>query len=398
MLRKLLYFVIIGFILFSCDKEEVINQKNATRTVLAYILAENSLNDFSKGDINEMMEGMKAVDNADNMIVYVDDNSTPRLIKLEKDKEGKVNQKIIWNYKEQNSVDSNVMEEVFSRTFTTFPADSYGLIFWSHGEGWLPYPTRAPRSFGQDGGENGAMMNIITLAKVINRSLQYIQPVSRFEFIMFDACFMQSVEVMYELRHFADYFIGSPIEIPGPGAPYQYVMKPMFADPCDVQGMTKAYYEYYASIECLNEWGDDRGNSLGVAISLVKSSELEELARKTALLLPIYADKLKDFNPSPVQAFDMRSKKAYYDLGDFMKNLVSADEYLEWISQLQKAVPYAATTDRCFSEFINNTFPMNSYSGISTYIPRSISSYSYWNEYYRKYQWYQDAGWEQAGW
>lgn len=34
------------------------------------------------------------------------------------------------------------------------------------------------------------------------------------KFILFDSCNMQSVEVAYELRDCAEYFIGSPTEIP----------------------------------------------------------------------------------------------------------------------------------------------------------------------------------------
>ena len=40
---------------------------------------------------------------------------------------------------------------------------------------------------------------------------------------------MQSVEVVYQLRNRADYFIGSPTEIPGPGAPYEVVVPALFA-------------------------------------------------------------------------------------------------------------------------------------------------------------------------
>ena len=41
---------------------------------------------------------------------------------------------------------------------------------------------------------------------------------------------MQSVEVAYELRDCSEYFIGSPTEIPGPGAPYKAVVPEMFTE------------------------------------------------------------------------------------------------------------------------------------------------------------------------
>ena len=47
--------------------------------------------------------------------------------------------------------------------------------------------------------------------------------------MLFDACYMQSVEVIYQLRDRTDYFIGSPTEIPGPGAPYEAVVPALFS-------------------------------------------------------------------------------------------------------------------------------------------------------------------------
>ena len=51
-------------------------------------------------------------------------------------------------------------------------------------------------------------MNIEDLKSVLQKA-------PHFDFIMFDACFMQSVEVAYELRDYCDYYIGFPAENPG---------------------------------------------------------------------------------------------------------------------------------------------------------------------------------------
>ena len=64
---------------------------------------------------------------------------------------------------------------------------------------------------------------------------------------MFDACFMASVEVAYELCGFTDYYIGSPTENPGPGAPYERLVPLMAADQAAVE-MSKAYFAAYEEI------------------------------------------------------------------------------------------------------------------------------------------------------
>ncbi len=390
----------------SCEKEEEPGASAAPvpaeRTVLAYMLAENSLSYFAAEDIREMALGMEQVSGAaSNLLVYIDDYKTPRLVKIRKDPvTGRVVQDIVQEYAEQNSIDEGVMYEVFKTAFTTCPAKSYGIILWSHGDGWLPYApdSRRQLSFGQDGGMAGPMMNISDLQTVFGRCMGLLAPAVRFDFILFDACFMQSVEVAYQLRNYTDYLVGSPVETPGPGAPYHKLMSLCFAADFDAVAMGRACYDYYAKEENypIAGWYQP----YGVAMSVIQTGELEELARCTAALLPGYASSLEDFDVSGVQCFDMRSGgAAYYDLCDFMKHLVTQPEYEAWHRQLLKAVPYAASTPQCYSAFTKNTFPVNAYSGLSTYIPRNrAGSFAYWNEFYRTYDWYTAAGWDLAGW
>lgn len=51
-----------------------------------------------------------------------------------------------------------------------------------------------------------------------------LQVLPKLDFLLFDACFMESVEVAYALRDCGDYMISSPTEIPGVGAPYEDVV------------------------------------------------------------------------------------------------------------------------------------------------------------------------------
>lgn len=67
-----------------------------------------------------------------------------------------------------------------------------------------------------------------------------------FDFMLFDACYMQSVEVIYQLRDRTDYFIGSPTEIPGPGAPYEAVVPALFSQDKPEINIAESYYTVYA--------------------------------------------------------------------------------------------------------------------------------------------------------
>ena len=94
-------------------------------------------------------------------------------------------------------------------------------------------------------------------------------------FIMFDACFMMSIEVAYAVRNYADYYMGCPTENPGPGAPYNKVVPYMFKQGAAVQ-MAEAYLAItmrtiIAVLGCLIRIG--RG-ALPFAVFL-KTSELD---------------------------------------------------------------------------------------------------------------------------
>lgn len=149
---KLYTLLCISFLLIftACNQDDdPVPAEKVTRTVLAYIMADNSLSGFASIDIDEMMKGMEAVDaSLYNLLVYVDDASRegsqsykfPTLYRLSKDKNGNVVKETVKEYKEQVSTDPAVMQEVLKRAFTEYPAESYGLVLWSHGEGWIPNP------------------------------------------------------------------------------------------------------------------------------------------------------------------------------------------------------------------------------------------------------------------
>ena len=97
------------------------------RTVLVYIAGDNSLRSFATEDLAEMTEGMQSVDdNSYNLLVYIDTGSSPKLIRLKKDKKKNVVQEVIATYEGRNSVDVSKMKEVINTAFSEYQAQSYG--------------------------------------------------------------------------------------------------------------------------------------------------------------------------------------------------------------------------------------------------------------------------------
>ena len=88
-------------------------------------------------------------------------------------------------YSPQTSTEKTVMQTVIGDMMSVYPSESYGIIFGSHGSGWLPTIT-GTRSIGQDGGRYSSDTALIPeLAEV----LRTVNP-QKFDFVLFDACMM----------------------------------------------------------------------------------------------------------------------------------------------------------------------------------------------------------------
>ena len=402
-LKKLILAVLtvitVTTVLVACNHNDEPDpvQEEDLRTVLVYIAADNSLTSFAADDIAEMVSGFAAVDaDKNNLLVYVDTQSAkPFLYQITKDSKGAVVKKVLHEYQQQNSVYPTVMAEVYNRVFSAFPAKSYGLVLWSHGDGWLPSPSNisaskaSTRWFGQDG---TSYMDISSLNTALNSA-------PHFDFILFDACFMQSVEVAYELKDRADYFIGAPNEIPGPGAYYTELVPAMFSQAKDLAStVAHGYYDYYAA-KYTGQLGSNENWTMGVTVSVLKSSEVQALAAATAAILPKYITNGSAINVSSIYSYDPRSTYYYYDLKGLVQSLTSSDDqtlFSAWSDAFELAVPLHLTTDKTYSWFVYGMISMAGSNGLSAYIPRS--SYASLNTFYHSYAWYSAAGWSNTGW
>lgn len=392
---KILSFLVCLLALFSaCHDDVKEGLEQGARTVLVYIAGDNSLSRFADEDLDEMIEGMKDVDDRrNNLLVYMDKGSNPKLIRLKKNN-GTVVQEVITTYSTQNSVDVDIMKNIFTTTFSQYPADSYGVVFWSHGDGWLPYKNPSTRWWGQDTGNGDRRMNIPDLHEALS-----VAP--HFDFIFFDACYMQSVEVVYQLRDRADYFIGSPTEIPGPGAPYEVVVPALFSQDKPEINIASSYYTVYAGKYNNGINISNQNWTGGVAVSVVKSGELPALATATRDVLQTAGSiqQSHDIDISDILCYDPLSAKNYHDLMGLMQKIQENSLAFEnYKVAYQNAVIWKNSTENIYSAMgVRGMISMDGFEGLSTYILRGADSPQ--NQYYRQsMSWYTAAGWNEIGW
>ena len=383
------------------DAEEV----QYDRTILVYMAAENSLSyeinnkGFHEQDIDEMLLAVGDIPENSRLLIYVDDTDFPRILSVEQDK-GVAECKVLHQYNaEHNSGDTETLRLVMEWVRKHSPSSSYGLIFWSHGEAWLPAKAPIQRSICVDNERNsysnsGTKMDIPEVAEVLSGF-------PRLEFIMFDACFMQSVEVAYELRHVTRYVLASPAEIPNPGAPYDRMIAPLFSIPFDAESVIMEYYHVYNdSVMSVYGYGSDR---YGVSLSAVNCDYLDELATITNEMVQKYVSKDNPTNLKGIQRYyplSSKSRPEYYDMNGYMHRLVTDTvEYARWKSTFDRTVPYAVSTEWWFSnDARTQTVDLALYGGVSCYVPQKSSIYTSLNTKFQSTSWYKAAGWDRVGW
>lgn len=383
--------LLLSLLLTSCHKDDEPQTTPYRRTVLVYLAADNNLSSFALEDLAEMKEGMAQVsDGMLHLLVYIDTGSSPRLVELKK-QNGQVVEDVVRTYGDRNSVGVDETREVFADVFSNpdFLAEGYGLIYWSHADGWIPYGQASTRWVGQDKGDGDHRMNISELVTIL-------QSVPHLDFLMFDACFMASVEVAYELRSFTDYYVGSPTETPGPGAPYQVLVPMMVADQAAIR-MSNSYFAFYEGIYTGKTPTVDGPWTGGVSICVMRTDALESLAALTAQLLP---EEVVDIAALKEEVFDYdhkgwdRDYVGYFDLKQLMEQVLDDASYATWTQAFDAAIAYWSTTPKNYSQFVG-MFSMEGANGITHYIPGSSTQR---DAAYHSMKWYQDAGLEKLGW
>lgn len=370
-------------------------QQQTVRTVLVYFAADNSLTQYARQDIEEIKMGLSALSvEGVRLLAYIDlGDGDARLVEYVR-RNGSVEEEIIHTYGERNSVGVEETREVFSAVFNNpdYEADSYALVYWSHADGWVPFPVPSSRWIGQDTGEGDNRM-------ILSDFVSILEGMPHFDCIYFDACFMQSVEVAYALRNFTDFYIASPTETPGTGAPYECILPALLAKGGAVE-LADIYYQTYLQYYdgtarggyCTEDW------TAGAAICVLSTSALEQLASVTNRLLPEESVSVEDLRAASFN-YDRRTKTSsayvgYYDWEDMMRALLSSESYAVWKQTFDEAVVYWATTPMNF--FGSAMRSMEGTDGVSHYIPESLSSPA--AEAYRATEWYAAAGLGKLGW
>ena len=378
---------VVTFGLWTGCKEEEPRREKEGKTILIYMAADNNLRANAVINLEDLEMGYIPEKNDKNkLLVFLDAGDlTSKLVRFYKDGKGGVIKEIIEAYPDRNSASPEVLGEITSRVVTLFPSDSYGLILWSHGTGWVPSRyysdhfqmkpmfvdpyAHLVKSFGADYDE----------AREINiDEMQDVLPV-KYKFIIFDCCLMGGVETIYELRDRADFIIASPTETLAAGLPYALIMEPLFQSEDGLKKVCDTYFNIY------NEKADD-DIMKSATISLYKTAELVNLAPVVREIIETNREKVDGVNLDDMQRYFRYDDRWYYDFGYFIKTLASKEQYRRFEEIYQKVVIYDLHTPSFLQRIF---FDEAKTTGLSGYVPKAGDSEL--DFYYRTLDWNRDV-------
>ncbi len=222
-----------------------------------YFCADNNLYNGFLNNYSQIVEASKILNNTD-IFIFVDTPFYSYVIKIYDGKSETL--KVMENI---NSGDPLNISDLF----TTFYLKEYSLrimILWDHGNGWYDFTKSKEKSIFFDNHPYDFLSITQKEFKTIFQTL-YNRTLKKTDLLVFDACLMQTVEVLYEAKDFVDYFVGSESIIPYNGFPYDRIL-PKIDTLSDIEKISKVFVEEYFS-----HYSDSNYN---ISISSVKSSNI----------------------------------------------------------------------------------------------------------------------------
>lgn len=422
------------------DGEDVVvlPESQVEHTLIMYLNADNNLSSSIMRNATDAELGMIGAMPSTRLIIYLDTARDTKLYEVYYHTYGSNNHvrhcKELKTYASQVSTRPEVMKQVLEDIKTLAPSSSYGLVLGGHGSGWFPKPNSGVKYNNQkvapidgtsqefnflphielaqtrylgydqvyDENGSGTIDNELSFVDA-SEMIEGLSPI-HFDYIIFDACFMSSIEFLYEMRSAADYIVASPVEIMACGLSYKEIVENLMSPSHSVESIGAIVKDVY-----MRDNNFSRIKSL--ALATVDCSKLEALADAVAAIVastniedsvemveshltPLEINGEMTLNWKDVQMLDRMSPAAFYDLEDFVCQLTDDEQLLaNFRRALSDAVVANDHTENIYSLGSNYAYSFLEYlvdgsfdiCGVSTYIPRRSAPLTL--QYYMKTEW-----------
>ncbi len=381
-MRKFLFITILALSLACCcksiDENTVTPDEETTtsQTTLMYMTG-TDLSYFFGLNITAVKSGIAANSlGSGRFVIFKHDSSSSGSLVEYKYENGTCVTETLKEYTYIVSLTQDAIVEVMADIKELAPADSYNLIVSGHATGWVPKEMQSSWTKIAPLGERinwEAMSTSPVVTRYLGSSNDSLFDISEFKesldatathfnYILFDECFMSSIEALYTLRNNCDYIVASPCEIMGAGFPYDTVIPALYTNggkDFDLQAVCQAYYDYYDSYSYPSG-----------CVALTVTSELEALAEVIHQIN--VTNSSVEVDTSSIQAYERLSNHVFFDLEEYMLAKCASNSTLssELLSQMERAFPSESRlhTERFFANIGVSASSANNYDEYYTTI------------------------------
>lgn len=371
-LLYMLFVTISSVCLTSCQKEEIPPTPKNERTLFMYLPWSTNLTDYFYNNIADMEEAISHTGlSKERVIVFLSTSASEAEMFEIVYEDGSCHRQILKEYTNPAFTTPTGLTAILNDMKSFAPALDYAMIIGCHGMGWLPVEqnlgrattdftyhweyTDVPQTRFFGGLTAEYQTDVTTLTQSLSDSGL------KMDYILFDDCYMSSLEVAYDLRHVTDYLIACPTEIMVYGMPYSTMGKYLLAEKPDYSSVCQAFYEFYSNYQY--PYG---------TIAVTDCSYLDELADMMRLIHANYS--LDSSLTAYIQRMDGYSPVIFYDFGDYVRTMCESDSelYGNFTALMEKVIPYKAYTPKFYTAS-RGPITVEQYSGITTSEPSSNS-------------------------
>lgn len=348
------------------NEDPIIPEKQTEQTIIMFFPWSTNLLSYFQQNIRDFSEAIEKKGlNSERVIVCLSSSpSTAELFEL-KYKDGKCIADTLKYYQDQSFVNHFDITKMLNDIKNVSSASRYGLIIGCHGMGWLPIKgvntkstnnllhydiqtTPMTRYFG--GLSPKYQIEVKDLAEgILNAGL-------KMEYILFDDCYMSSIEVAYDLKDVTDFLIACPTEVLVYGFPYHKCGEFLIGK-VNYASIINAFYDFY--------------NNYQYPYGTAAVTDCRELDKLATIIQQINSNKtIKDKDIiNNIQKMDGYSPTIFFDFGDYISQICSDSILInEFVIQLNKTIPFKCCTEKYYSA-LKGALPIYKFSGITTSEP-----------------------------
>ena len=390
---------------------------------IIYSMGFNDLNSYLRSDIREILSSPLMTNQRDVLLILshlsegyqFSKQTSPSLTRVSRDINGDIVRDTLKKMPAGSIIaNTDTLSSILKYVKEEFEAERYGILFSSHGTGWVPegYVSDPEKFDPQDDDElipilarprqKRALYNIgreedepavkslgahcISQYESIEMNINDMASAFpyKMDYMIFDACFMGCIETAYEFRNVTDKMVVSQTESLAEGMDYETMTSYIFTPSGpDLEGFCKNHYDFYNS---------KSGIYKSATISLIDCSRLEPLAQSAKHIFSTYRSGLNTLQTTRnvQQYFRNRYRSTqqwFYDFGDIVyKCGLSEADLDEFNRRLNDAVIYKGAT-----EVFMNDFRITCHSGLSMYLPITYRR-DYLNTFYKTLEWNKATG------